>query len=358
MKRTIFVGSSHEGYEEAKDVCEAIKGLGGPTLDLDPQIWTTFFDTGSLTFEALEDMLRRCCAAVFIIRRDDIVRHNPESHSPVIAANANDTQLANETIKQPSHRSRGKPAYMPRGNVLVEFGLVAGRLGRCNIALCRVEDAELPSDLAGITVIDMCSRCGGPPQALSERFTDDARERLRHWASHLLAISPGIERTGVFHGYTGRWEFELQLTKWRGLSISSPSYAVVNGFLDLFICSQGFGNFGSASGTLSCRLEVSAGNPPIIADLHLFHTISNIECKKDGGLEVTSHVLGVVGAGKINDAPNAPAELRTIGSGSEPWTFKWTLDVDGSGRFKGTLRTHASGETEGDVTANKLRMVH
>ena len=52
MKRTIFVGSSHEGYVAAQKVCSAIKQLGDESLD--PQLWSGFFDAGSLTFEALE----------------------------------------------------------------------------------------------------------------------------------------------------------------------------------------------------------------------------------------------------------------------------------------------------------------
>jgi hypothetical protein len=335
MTRTIFVGSSHEGYEEAQRVCEALKRINDPTLDppIDPELWTTFFDAGSLTFEVLEDMLRRCCAAIFIIRPDDLVRHiDPDGH----------------TSKE------GKPHYMPRGNLLVEFGLVAGRLGRRNVALCRLGNVELPSDLAGMTVIEMCPKGEETSEVASRTFTDDALERLRHWASHLLATAPGIERTGIFHGYTGRWEFELRLKKWRGLSIDSPSYAVLTGFLDLFMCSEGVGSVGSVFGTLSCRLKALEGNSPFMADLNVLHTVSNIVCTPSGGLELTSHLLRV---DKIPEGVNVPAELRTIGSGSEPWTFKWILNPDQFGHLEGKLTTSASGGTEGDVTASKLRLV-
>ncbi len=94
-------------------VCESLKKIQSA---LTPQLWTTFFDAGSLTFEALEDMLRECCAAVFVIRRDDIVHHVHRGDAP--------------TAKENRPPAEEKAAYMPRGNVLIEFGLVAGRLGR------------------------------------------------------------------------------------------------------------------------------------------------------------------------------------------------------------------------------------
>lgn len=333
MKRTIFVGSSHEGYAEAQKLCEAIRQLGDPSLD--PQLWTRFFDAGSLTFEALEDTLSRCCAAMFVIRRDDVVRHMD---------------------RDSSGGARPKTEYMPRGNVLVEFGLVAGRLGRCNVALCRLDRADLPSDLAGMTVIDMCanSQCpkisptGGLP------FSPEALEKLRHWSSHLMATASVIERTAVFHGYTGRWEFELRLKKWRGIAIEKPNYAVVNGSFDLFISSQGLGSMGSISGVLSCRVPGGTDGAPYVSDLHIFHTIGNIECRTDGGLELTSRLLSVH---RLIESGTAPDELRMMGSGAEPWTFRWVFSPTDGDPLEGTVCTSGSGGTEGEITARKLAMI-
>jgi hypothetical protein len=200
----------------------------------------------------------------------------------------------------------------------------------------------------------MCPKCPGNSEASSRPFSDDAIERLRHWASHLLVTAWEIERTALFHGYTGRWEFELQLRKWRGLPIDPQSYAVVTGFLDLFICSERIGNLGSASGTLSCRITPSEGGPPFMADLYLVHTVSNIECTSSGGLELTSHLLRM---DRIPEVPNLPVGLRAIGSGSEPWTFKWTLKPNPFGQLEGRLSTSGAGGTEGDVVARKLRFI-
>lgn len=145
QKRTIFVGSSHEGLPEARQVCSALARSGARVV---PKLWTTFFEASELTFEALEEMLLQCCAAVFVVRADDLGRHISEPRKPL--------------------------TKMPRGNVLLEFGLVAGRLGRRNVAICRFGGVELPSDLASMTVIDMKKTSGKPPwtKRLKTSFDD------------------------------------------------------------------------------------------------------------------------------------------------------------------------------------------
>jgi predicted nucleotide-binding protein len=85
---------------------------------------------------------------VFVVRADDLGRHISEPRKPL--------------------------TKMPRGNVLLEFGLVAGRLGRRNVAICRFGGVELPSDLASMTVIDMKKTSGKPPwtKRLKTSFDD------------------------------------------------------------------------------------------------------------------------------------------------------------------------------------------
>ena len=87
------------------------------------RLWPTIFEPGSLTFEALEEMLMECCAAVFVATPDD----------PAVM--------------------REKKVALPRANVMLEFGLVAGRLGRHTIALC----ARLPR-IARLRIRRLCGR--------------------------------------------------------------------------------------------------------------------------------------------------------------------------------------------------------
>jgi hypothetical protein len=194
MTRQIFIGSSTESLKEA----EAVRTLLESFPDTKCVLWNTLFEPGSLTFEVLEQMLTRCSAAVFIATPDD---------QSVI---------------------RGRKIMTPRSNVVLEFGLVAGRLGRHRIALCQYGDAELPSDLRGLTVVEMGSRGSTD---ISQRTSDN----LRIWTARPSATAEGISPTQLVHGYTGNWEFALDLTTWRDMTIVRPDYAYVKGSLQIFI---------------------------------------------------------------------------------------------------------------------------
>ena len=217
MKRRIFVGSSTESIKKANHICQVLAGVE----ETECVLWTDLFQPGYLNFEALEEMMHQCCAAVFIATPDD-----------------------DATI-------RGRPVKSPRANVLLEFGLVAGRMGRHSIALCRYARAELPSDLKGLTVIEMEPADGASDKA---SFSRRGEKELRIWCSRLIATPDMIARTEILHGYTGRWDFQLNLTKWRDLAIHAPSYAQVNGYLDLIVSASGQAGAGLAHGRLFFKL--------------------------------------------------------------------------------------------------------
>ena len=103
MNRKVFIGSSTESLDRAYAIRDRLCKIEG----IECVLWKEVFEPGSLTFEALEDMLLRCCAAVFVATPDD---------TSVI---------------------RGRTIRCPRANVLLEFGLLAGRMGRHNVAVCR-----------------------------------------------------------------------------------------------------------------------------------------------------------------------------------------------------------------------------
>jgi len=321
-KRTIFIGSSHEGLVEAKQLCSALERCDS---SLDPQLWTTFFEASALTFEALEEMLLQCCAAVFVVRPDDLVKH----------------------IDDPK-----KPLRMPRGNVLLEFGLVAGRIGRRNVAICRFGDADLPSDLESMTVINM----KGISDAGEEMVGAETLAKLQQWTSHLRATAISIPRTAVFHGYTGRWEFEIRLSRWRGIVIETESYAVVSGTFYLLIPTEGLAGTGHAYANLAFRLEPLPGRDDparelFVGDLQVTHELRNIDCDQNGGLQFTSHAFDI----HLVDSTGKPwPGLSFSSSMQEPWTFKWDLAPNGrANELEGTLKTSASGGTDGKLTAKK-----
>src|SRR5436853_5660878 len=100
MKRKLFIGSSVEGLVQANQIVDLLTNDATECI-----LWNSVFEPGYLTFEALENMLVDCGAAVFIATPDD-----------------------KSTI-------RGQVVATPRANIMLEFGLVAGRFGRHNSAI-------------------------------------------------------------------------------------------------------------------------------------------------------------------------------------------------------------------------------
>src|SRR5215469_16269390 len=167
MNRRVFVGSSREGLKYARQICDLLN----TEQDISCVMWPDIFEPGSLTFEALEEMLMECCAAVFVATPDD----------PGVI--------------------REKQVLMPRANVMLEFGLVAGRLGRHNIALCAYGVPELPSDLSGLTVIRMPLDYATLSD-VDKAVLEGGKAQLRRWCSRTLPTTERVPRTEIVHGYT------------------------------------------------------------------------------------------------------------------------------------------------------------
>jgi Predicted nucleotide-binding protein containing TIR-like domain len=313
MTRRIFVGSSTESLQQAHQVCEVLNGFD----ETQAVPWETVFTAGLLTFEALEDMMHRCCAAVFIATPDD------------------------EVIV------RDRKLKSPRANVLLEFGLVAGRIGRHSIALCRFNGAELPTDLKGLTVIEM-GQSQGPEQG---PFSPTAIEELRRWNSRLIATPDTIARTDVFHGYTGRWHFELRLERWRDRVIAAPSYAQVNGSLDLIIPSSGQAGSGMTQGQLLFKIADYEHRNTYEGEFRTVHAIRDAFCKSDGGIEFVTQAFVVQSVRSIG-AP--PPELAGMDTAPEPWSSRWCLQPTHDPRtLQGVVVTDSSAVTEGHVRLTK-----
>ena len=92
IRRLVFVGSSSADLDLASQVAECLSQVRGVC----GKCWTDEFPLGLLTFEAREQMLHMCVGAVFIVTTED----------------------------------HGRPS----NNVMIEVGLVAGRMGRSRVA--------------------------------------------------------------------------------------------------------------------------------------------------------------------------------------------------------------------------------
>ncbi len=323
MAHPIFVGSSTEGLDKARQICDLLSRDGDATGVL----WTEIFEPGFLTFEALEEMLRRCCAAVFVVTPDDQM-----------------------TI-------RGKTVRTPRANVMLEFGLVAGRFGRHSVAVCQYGGAELPSDLQGLTVIVMDPKDGGgDADAAAESARDQIRrhaeQQLSLWTSRLLATTDSIPRTDVVHGYAGRWDFNLSLHTWRDLKIISPGYVQIVGYFDVVIPSSGLIGRGLAHGRLHFKVPGGSGADGFYeGEFRTAHDIRSAVCQKDGSLQLTTEAFALQ---KMNSVGKPPAELADIELLPEPWSAQWKLSPTSELRaLEGTVRTQGAIVSEGTVKATK-----
>lgn len=346
MNRQVFVGSSKEGLNYAKEICDLLNN----EQDIRCVLWPEIFEPGSLTFEALEEMLMECCAAVFVATPDD--------HAVI----------------------REKQVSMPRANVMLEFGLVAGRLGRHNIALCSYGAAELPSDLAGLTVIKMDGDSSCLPEAQQAILLQGGNAQLRRWCSRVLPTTERVPRTEIVHGYTGNWDFELQFETWRAIPVRVPSYAQVNGHFTLWISADGECGAGNAHGHLAFKLFSEHGsscvesNPatddssrgqlsghtreprgsnqkPYAGEFQVAHEFQNVECQKDGGLKLLSRVHSIQ---PIHMSGRPWPQLEGLYGPPEPWLFEWALSCTPAPRvLDGRISTSAGGLTKGTVRAIK-----
>ena len=116
-----FVGSSSEGLPYANTLAELLRERA-----IDCEQWNlTAFALGQTTMEGLEAALARNSFAALVATGDD------------------------KTV------SRGRAKISPRDNIIFEFGLFAGRLGRARAFLLVPDDVSslrLPTDLLGVTV--------------------------------------------------------------------------------------------------------------------------------------------------------------------------------------------------------------
>jgi Predicted nucleotide-binding protein containing TIR-like domain len=116
FKPTIFIGSSKEGLPVAEQFASHLRGLVEVTL------WPKAFEFNKSNYDNLIGQLAFYDYALLIATADDVVL------------------------------SRSKISGTPRDNVLFEFGLFSGGLGRTRVFLAIEDSAKLPSDLYGITL--------------------------------------------------------------------------------------------------------------------------------------------------------------------------------------------------------------
>lgn len=115
FKPTIFIGSSSEGFDIAKKIQELLDDTA------ECRLWKGAFDYGKSNYDNLTSKISFYDYAILIATADDI------------------------TI------SRKKSTSSPRDNVVFEFGLFAGGLGKSKVFYIIEEGTKILTDLSGIT---------------------------------------------------------------------------------------------------------------------------------------------------------------------------------------------------------------
>src|SRR3954454_22268377 len=124
MRPRVFLGSSGK---QSKLVGALTRGLAD-VADVDP--WTTVFNPGVSTLDRLVELTHEVDFAAFVFAQDDWT--SPTAGDPGTAV--------------PGMAS-------PRDNVVFEAGLFGGALGMRRTFILHANDAKLPTDLLGLTVV-------------------------------------------------------------------------------------------------------------------------------------------------------------------------------------------------------------
>ncbi|HEX8106982.1 MAG TPA: TIR domain-containing protein [Kofleriaceae bacterium] len=150
----IFIGSSSRMIPLVDEIARCLCSHGH-----EPLPWRQIFQHGDITIDRLFAQAREVDGAILVFSEDDRIEH------------------------------RGNTRYQPGGNILIEFGLFLGCLGRRRAIICNHGDNRMPSDLAGLTYLDVGSQ--------TDSIRPEAWDRIGLWAKDLTGITGPFGEDGI-----------------------------------------------------------------------------------------------------------------------------------------------------------------
>ena len=204
-QRRIFVGSSGEATKLAEEIASAIAAAG-----MSPVIWNMgAFPAGKTLLERIESVPCEFDGAVLLATPD------------IYCTRGDETFIA------------------PSSNVIFEYGYLSSRLTRRRVAICRFGEAYMPSDLAGVKVIEG-KYVGYEAPEIPQDMKRGSTHGLMGFPSWLQApcrsLNPMVTRVDG--------AFENRFDLWRGLPIKHPDSIYFHGIATLSIPPNGRGGTG------------------------------------------------------------------------------------------------------------------
>lgn len=197
----VFIGSSSEGKEVASAL--HVELLSSCEVSL----WSQgVFEPGGYTLDSLIDEAHSCDFAVLVATPDD------------------------------TRESRGQTAGVPRDNVILEFGLFAGVLGRSRTYVLATDGVLLPTDTLGLTRLayhtqqNKRSAVAEAVTQVRDRISSQGRrivtkKPLRDQASEAEALRSELKKLAE-NASTQGWKVKDSTTALRLTSPKSKTYTL------------------------------------------------------------------------------------------------------------------------------------
>lgn len=155
MKPRIFIGSSREGYSAALQIKNRLSSFA------ECQIWDEgFFEPNRSTFEMLS-------------------QYSVLFDFAIIVASGDDLQLKRDSLE-----------VIARDNIIFEFGLYVGKLGRRRAFMIKERSIDLPSDLYGITIPTYKTDVTDSGKTLDEICDDLIKQMTAVYKTYELSFVP------------------------------------------------------------------------------------------------------------------------------------------------------------------------
>jgi hypothetical protein len=290
--KQIFVGSSHEALPVVDLVRAIIERCGMAPL---PWNDTSVFGPSDLVLPRLEQLSQEIWGAVLLATPDEA-----------------------------SRRGDGEPIRVAVPNVVFEYAYLAARLRPQRVALCKFEGVIIPSDLHGLTTIQIEPYVYTPsprnqPKQAAPPLPSDAIARLEAWLAHLSPVAANVPSAHLLHGYSGTWRIVTEFRKWHGYVLRRGDRATVSGTMFLQLNVDGR----NGSGTMFGITEVMLNHGAYHARYRFDDDIEQATINDQGQLELD---VQIVERARIDRKGRLPEELKEL---EDP--------LPGGGRFLVTL---------------------